>query len=356
MKAREPRSSRSAFRSRRLDLTARKALTGSAGFNLARSGNPDGKGDLMRVLVSWGSKRGGTEGIARMIAAELEQRGIDATPLAARQVVDVQGYDAAIIGGALYANRWHGDACRLVSSNIEALRRIPVWLFSSGPLDRSADGGEIPPCRQVGVLMDRLGACGHATFGGRLERDAKGFPAASMAKKLSGDWRNPARIDAWAAEIAGQLPGARPRPATEPAGGSIWRLLAHGVAGWAICGALMGVLLQTVSEGWAIALHGIAVPLVFAAISVNYFRARGARTPLAAALAFTAIVALLDAGIVAALILGSFDMFTSLFGTWLPILLIFATTWAVGTALQMMPEKTEIPRPDGDRSPAPRAS
>jgi menaquinone-dependent protoporphyrinogen oxidase len=304
----------------------------------------------MRVLVSWGSKRGGTEGIAQTIGAALRQNGIDAVLLPAREVRDIEGFDAAIIGGALYANRWHGEAARLVSSRIESLRRIPVWLFSSGPLDRSADSGGIAPCRTVAVLMDRLGACGHVTFGGRLAADAKGFPASAMAKKQSGDWRNPTRIAAWAAEIAKALPTARPRPVKEPRGGSIWRLAAHAVAGWALCAALMAALLETVSAGWATAIHTMAAPLIFAAISFNYFRARGAREPLPTALAFTAIVALLDAGIVAGLILRSFDMFASLWGTWVPFLLIFLTTWIAGAVLQMMPDKAGSIRSDAEAS------
>jgi len=92
-----------------------------------------------------------------------------------------------------------------------ALRHIPVWLFSSGPLDDSADHDAIAPTRDVAVLMERVGALGHATFGGRLSADAKGFPASAMARKRSGDWRNPAAGRA----LGG---GCRPCPARCPAG------------------------------------------------------------------------------------------------------------------------------------------
>jgi menaquinone-dependent protoporphyrinogen oxidase len=92
----------------------------------------------MRVLVTWGSKRGGTEGIARIIAYELNALGVEAALTPASNARDLRGYDAAIIGGALYMNRWHRDARRLVARHIAGLRRIPVWLFSSGPLDASA--------------------------------------------------------------------------------------------------------------------------------------------------------------------------------------------------------------------------
>jgi menaquinone-dependent protoporphyrinogen oxidase len=295
----------------------------------------------MRVLVTWGSKRGGTEGIARTIADELKALGVEAVPMPASEVRDLRGYDAAIVGGALYANRWHRDARRLVARHIADLRRIPVWLFSSGPLDASADSADIPSPVQVAVLMERIGARGHTTFGGRLGADAKGFPAAAMAKTLSGDWRNPARIRAWTGELARALPHARPGTAADSPARSLARLLAHAFVGWALCAALMAVLLQTVSTGAAIAIHAVAAPLIFTGIAIGYFRARGARDPLPTAIAFTAIVALLDAAVVAGLVLRDFAMFASFAGTWLPFALIFLATWVTGLAMSMMP----APRP-----------
>jgi menaquinone-dependent protoporphyrinogen oxidase len=99
-----------------------------------------------------------------------------------------------------------------------------VWLFSSGPLDASADGSHIPPPIQVAVLMERIGACGHTTFDGRLGADANGFPATATATKLSGDWRNPDRIRAWTRELARALPQAQPGPGVDPPARSQARL------------------------------------------------------------------------------------------------------------------------------------
>ena len=114
-------------------------------------------------------------------------------------------YDAVIVGGALYACRWHRDAVRFVRRHRRRLRDMPVWLFSSGPLDPSAESGDIPPVRQVRRLMDRIAADGHQTFGGRLEPDAPGFVAHAMAKKLAGDWRDPDHVNRWTTEIVDRL-------------------------------------------------------------------------------------------------------------------------------------------------------
>ena len=98
--------------------------------------------------------------------------------------------------------------------------------------------------------------------------------------------------------------------------------------------------LQAVAPLWlALTLHAIAAPAIFAVLSLFYFRVPGARQPLPTALAFTALVAVLDAVVVAGVVLRSFDMFTSVAGTWLPFALIFLATWATGSILAMMPER-----------------
>jgi menaquinone-dependent protoporphyrinogen oxidase len=159
----------------------------------------------MRVLIAYGSERGGTEGLAEMLRDELIDAGVEAVARPASSVHDVDGYDAVVVAGALYANRWHKDARRFCSRHAGALRNREVWLVSTGPLDDSATKGEIAPVKQVADCMAKTGARGHVTIGGRLERDAKGFPASAMAKKMSGDWRDRDQVRGFARAVAQQL-------------------------------------------------------------------------------------------------------------------------------------------------------
>jgi menaquinone-dependent protoporphyrinogen oxidase len=300
---------------------------------------------MQHVLVTWGSKMGGTQGIARIIGSVLTEAGFEVTLAPARSVRRLEGFDAAVIGGALYANRWHRDAYRFVSRNMEALRRIPVWLFSSGPLDDSADREEIPPAPLVGVLLERVGAQGHTTFGGRLDPDATGFIAASMAKKLSGDWRNPERIRAWAANVADAIPTARPRPAVDPPARSWPRLLLYAAVGWGVCAGLAGSWLAVASPGVALTLHVLGVPIVFTAVASRYFHGHGARDPLPAAVGFT-VFSILLAALLATFLFGSFAIFTSIAATWLPFGLVFLSTWLTGLLMSTMPwPKSATPPP-----------
>lgn len=159
----------------------------------------------MKVLVAYGSQRGGTAEIAHAIGEELVATGVDVDVVAAQRELGMSGYDAVVVGGSLYMTRWNKDSARFVRANTAALADVPVWLFSSGPLDDSAHTGTIAPVGSVAKLMAKVDARGHATFGGRLTEDAEGFLASRMARTKSGDWRNFDDVRAWARKIAAEL-------------------------------------------------------------------------------------------------------------------------------------------------------
>ncbi|MFC4466922.1 flavodoxin domain-containing protein, partial [Streptomyces xiangluensis] len=124
----------------------------------------------------------------------------------AGSVARVTPYDAVVVGGGLYAGRWHKDARRFVRQHHRELAARPVWLFSSGPLDASASERDIPPVPGVKKAVDRLDARGHVTFGGCLEEGAKGWVARMILKNgKGGDFRNFPEIEAWATRVAEEL-------------------------------------------------------------------------------------------------------------------------------------------------------
>ncbi len=107
--------------------------------------------------------------------------------------------------------------------------------------------------------------------------------------------------------------------------------IAHGLVGWALCGATMVIGMAATSLETALAIHAVAAPVIFAVISLIYFRRFGYLRPLKAAAAFAGVVIFLDVFVVALLIEKSFDMFRSFPGTWLPFLLIFLSSWFTGS-------------------------
>jgi len=147
-----------------------------------------------------------------MVGDGLREAGATVDVLPPRQVKHVDTYDAVVVGGALYAFRWHRDARHFVKRHSRELRERPTFFFSSGPLDTSARERVIPPVKGVEALMAEVGARGHQTFGGRLTPDARGFIAGKMAVKRSGDWRDPEHVREWAQTVTAAI--REPEPAT----------------------------------------------------------------------------------------------------------------------------------------------
>jgi menaquinone-dependent protoporphyrinogen oxidase len=154
----------------------------------------------MKVLVVFGSERGGTAGLARMVGTAFQRRGwtVEVRDAIVPGRVDA---DMVVLGGALYLGRWHTNARRFARQNERALQDVPVWLFSSGPLDDSARAGDIAPVGQVQAIASRLEARGHMTFGGRLEAKPKGLIARRMARTMAGDWRDQMHVEEWVQQI-----------------------------------------------------------------------------------------------------------------------------------------------------------
>ncbi|MER7730021.1 flavodoxin domain-containing protein [Streptomyces erythrochromogenes] len=162
-----------------------------------------------RVLVAYGTRHGATAGIASEIGRTLREDGLDAVVLPADDVDDVRGFDAVVLGGALYAGRWNSKAMHCAERNEHYLRHRPVFLFSSGPVDSSAEQHEVPPVPAVARQMERLGAREHITFGGSLTADTPGLVAKTIVRHgKGGDFRNPERIQAWAHHISSELTSA----------------------------------------------------------------------------------------------------------------------------------------------------
>ncbi|MET0420019.1 MAG: flavodoxin domain-containing protein [Actinoplanes sp.] len=177
----------------------------------------------MTVLVAYGTTGGGTGEIAGWIAEELRGAGLTVDLIPAGDVGDVSGYRALILGSAVYAAGWQSSARHFAKRFAGQFTDRPVWLFSSGPLDTSADQGPTPPGPHAQAAMAGLPAHEHVTFGGRMTSEARGwlgFVARRAAREgHAGDFRNPERVRSWARDVAATLTAAGTSgPGTRPSG------------------------------------------------------------------------------------------------------------------------------------------
>ena len=169
----------------------------------------------MKVLITAASKYGSTTEIADAIAETLRADGLEPTVVPAEKAGDVGAFDAVVVGSAVYGGYWLGSARNFVESNQEALAARPVWLFSSGPIgDPLRPDGLPQDAAEIGLLA---GARGHEVFAGLLDLERVDADERLMMIERHvrpGDFRNWAKIRAWATEIASALKAK----ASEPAG------------------------------------------------------------------------------------------------------------------------------------------
>ena len=162
----------------------------------------------MRVLVTAASRHGATHEIASAIADGLTRRGVDAEARPTEELPLLDGYDAFVLGSAVYIGRWLEPAQRLVEDHADRLAAAPVWLFSSGPLGPpDALKPEGDPV-DVERFMEATRGVDHRVFAGRLDRKLLGFGEKAVVVAVrapEGDFRDWEAIDGFAGEIAAHL-------------------------------------------------------------------------------------------------------------------------------------------------------
>ena len=174
----------------------------------------------MTVLVVYGSRYGATRGIAERLAEILRSCGHQVDVQEGSALVDAKPYDAYVIGSAAYQGSWLKGPVEFVMRHIDLLADRPVWLFSSGPLgtsptdDKGRDLLEMTRPSQFAELEDALAPRDMRVFYGALDPDRLHF-LDKMVRRLptgrrllpAGDFRDWGAVDAWAREIAADLPG-----------------------------------------------------------------------------------------------------------------------------------------------------
>lgn len=160
----------------------------------------------MKILVTTASKHGATAEIGDAIAGKLREHEFEVEVHEPGDVASLDGYDAVILGSAVYAGRWMDSARRFSERHHAALRRLPVWLFSSGPIGDPPQPEEEPADGRR--LRAELEAREHRVFAGRVNNADLGWverTITKMVKAPDGDFRDFDTIRTWAAGIAGQL-------------------------------------------------------------------------------------------------------------------------------------------------------
>jgi len=178
----------------------------------------------MKLLVAYASKHGSTEGIAEFIGERLRTRGLEVDVRDVTALGEAGGYDAYVVGSAVYMFHWMKEARRFLSRNQKLLSSKPVWLFSSGPVGTSrtnAKGQDLLDAaasgpKEIGELRELVGPRDHRIFFGALD-GSKLTGATGLMYRMArrseearrsmpeGDFRDWNEIDGWARSISEAL-------------------------------------------------------------------------------------------------------------------------------------------------------
>ncbi len=154
------------------------------------------------ILVAYATKRESTHEVADAVAARLRALGHDVDVRPAAEIGTLEPYRAVVLGGALYAGRWHRDARRFIAKHRDELKRIPVAVFAMGPLKlepKDVEGSR----RQLDHALAKeheLEPLSIAIFGGVIDPAKLRFPLNRCM--VAADARDWVAIRLWADDVA----------------------------------------------------------------------------------------------------------------------------------------------------------
>ena len=172
----------------------------------------------MRVVIVVESKHGSTRAIAEVVGDEIRKAGLEASIVDADATdIALDGYDAAVIGSAVYVGRWMKNARVFLEANRETLRNMPLWMFSSGPLK---EGSERPDdLAEVRAFAADVLARDSRIFAGSLDKADLSLAERAAVRIVHapyGDAREWDEIRSWAKTISAELTVSSSSTSTPP--------------------------------------------------------------------------------------------------------------------------------------------
>ncbi len=169
-----------------------------------------------KILVTYASKYGATREIAEKISDALCAAGLQAEVLPVEAAGNLDGYEAVVLGSAVYVGKWMKSAGDFLNKNEKSLAARPVWLFSSGPTGDGdpvalLDGWRLPT--ELQGVIERIQPRDVVVLHGNIDRARLNWIEATAVKALKkpfGDFRDWDAVATWAASIARTMSEAAP--------------------------------------------------------------------------------------------------------------------------------------------------
>lgn len=168
--------------------------------------------DRPKVLVTYASRCGSTGGVAAAIGAVFCRQGVDVDVKLVKNVEDITGYQALVIGSAVRNSKWLPEAINFVKTHRESLRQIPVGYFLTclamcrpSEENRKTALSYMEPVRNT---VPEIQPVDTGLFAGTLDYTKLSFMVGLIMKSKmnnkgieSGDYRNWNAIRVWAGDL-----------------------------------------------------------------------------------------------------------------------------------------------------------
>jgi len=166
-----------------------------------------------RVLVAYATRAGSTAELAEWMAGVLRDGGLRVDVYPARELAEVEPYDAVVLVAALYIGRLHRDARRFLARHRRRLERLPVALLVPGPVDKNEKdwAGARSQLAKETMRLPWLTPVAAHIVGGVFDPKRLGFPVnlvPALRKMPPKDGRDWDAIRAAANDIAKKLQAA----------------------------------------------------------------------------------------------------------------------------------------------------
>jgi len=170
-----------------------------------------------KVLITYASRCGSTVEVAGFIGETLRRGGIEADVSSVKKVKDLNPYGVVIIGTAVRMGRPLHASVRFVKKFSDALKEIPVALFSVGiQMKEDTEENRKEARRFLNPLISRIGEPVHVgLFGEKIDYSKLAlwwrftFSKDDTGSLEEGDWRNWEAIRTWTQEVSKKLPVAK---------------------------------------------------------------------------------------------------------------------------------------------------
>lgn len=155
-----------------------------------------------KILVAYASKAGSTGEVAVAIGQALCEAGaaVDVKPV--KEVNDLSGYGAVVVGSAVRMGQWLAEATKFVQTQQAVLSQVPTAYFlCCGSLQDDTEENRSQASSWLGPVRKIVKPVSEGLFAGKIDYGKLSLLDRSIAQMVGsteGDWRDWDAIHAWA--------------------------------------------------------------------------------------------------------------------------------------------------------------